>query len=61
MYQIKYECGLELQAKAKSNWSRIVDANGRVVYKGTYSGGEQWLRDRHILPLYAGHTHAERQ
>ena len=61
MFVIQYEAGFQIVTKVGSSWGRVDDANGKVVYEGTYDGAEKWLHDRRTWPLDWGTTREERQ
>jgi len=50
MYQIKAECGMDIQVigKGESGLCRVVDSIGQVRFTGTYSQCVQWLADRAV-------------
>lgn len=61
MYQIKYQCGMELQVIGMSDngLCRIVNERGVVEYEGPYTTCERWLSDRKITMASKPCAHCE--
>ena len=50
MYQIKRQCGYEIQGigRGENGLCRVADHDGRIVYSGTYAQCDSWLRERGV-------------
>lgn len=55
MYQIKAQCGYEIQVigKGKNGLCRVCSNQHVVVFTGTYAECEKWLADRAVAILMA--------
>lgn len=47
MYQVKYECGMELVV-IKGEFGRVINRNGEIVFEGTLEQAEKYLSDRNL-------------
>lgn len=47
MYQIKFECGYEIQV-TKSDGSRVVNSQNHIVFEGSFAQCRKYLSDRGV-------------
>ena len=53
MFQIKFQCGYEIQVigKGENGSCRVCNSNQHVVFRGTYAECERWLTSRAVRSL----------